>query len=94
MPVNHHFYYDRSERAGKKPFLGETVYHPPKPGEPSGSSASPALWPWDQEPPLPRSLPTGGETTPRQCPPKDSVSGSFPLYSMGMRRSPDDAREE
>lgn len=94
MPVNRHFYCDRSEGAGKNSFPGERVYHPPKPGEPAGPSAAPGPWPWDQEPPLPRSLPTNGETTPRQCPPKDTAPETFLFYSAGMRRSCGDVPEE
>ena len=36
--------------------------------------------PYPRELPLPRSLPAGGNSVPRRCPPQDEGAGAFPFY--------------
>ena len=54
-------------------------------GKGKGSVPSSQGSPWGQGPyprelPLPRSLPSGGNSVPRRCPPQDEGAGAFPFY--------------
>lgn len=56
------------------------------PGARAGSGYSSQGHPWGQGPypreqPLPRSLPSSGNTVPHRCPPKDEGAGAFPFYA-------------
>lgn len=52
-------------------------------GKGRGPSSRESPWgqgPYPQELPLPRSLPSGGNSVPRRCPPQNEAPGAFPFY--------------